>query len=165
MNIQLVVLRLTEYRVRGQINRAVLDFDFEKVCSVSLSNINIYGCLVCGKYFQGRGRNSYAFAHAIHDDHHVFINLETKKVRSYGRYSQSPSCKINILILLGVCPTRRLPCLRPIFGRYRLCSGTFLHTGVHIYAFHPGASPKTFVRSVKQVIYPRLHWFEQYQTQ
>ncbi|KAI1794009.1 spindle pole body protein [Ganoderma leucocontextum] len=62
------------------INRAVLDFDFEKVCSVSSSNINIYGCLVCGKYFQGRGRSSYAFAHAIHDDHHVFINLETTKV-------------------------------------------------------------------------------------
>ncbi|KAF5312899.1 hypothetical protein D9619_002735 [Psilocybe cf. subviscida] len=62
------------------INRAILDFDFEKVCSVSLSNINIYGCLVCGKYFQGRGRSSYAYAHSIHDDHHVFINLETTKV-------------------------------------------------------------------------------------
>ncbi|KAF8841936.1 cysteine proteinase [Paxillus ammoniavirescens] len=62
------------------INRALLDFDFEKVCSVSMSNINIYGCLVCGKYFQGRGRNSYAYAHSIHDDHHVFINLETTKV-------------------------------------------------------------------------------------
>jgi U4/U6.U5 tri-snRNP-associated protein 2 len=62
------------------INRAVLDFDFEKVCSVSLSNINIYGCLVCGKYFQGRGRKSYAYAHSIHEDHHVFINLETTKV-------------------------------------------------------------------------------------
>ncbi|KAJ3855068.1 spindle pole body protein [Lentinula lateritia] len=62
------------------INRAVLDFDFEKVCSVSTSNINIYGCLVCGKYFQGRGRKSYAYAHSIHDDHHVFINLETTKV-------------------------------------------------------------------------------------
>ncbi|KAF8910041.1 hypothetical protein CPB84DRAFT_1764448 [Gymnopilus junonius] len=62
------------------INRASLDFDFEKVCSVSLSNINIYGCLVCGKYFQGRGRKSYAYAHSIHDDHHVFINLETTKV-------------------------------------------------------------------------------------
>ncbi|PPQ77001.1 hypothetical protein CVT25_014818 [Psilocybe cyanescens] len=59
---------------------ASLDFDFEKVCSVSLSNINIYGCLVCGKYFQGRGRKSYAYAHSIHDDHHVFINLETTKV-------------------------------------------------------------------------------------
>lgn len=63
-----------------QINRVILDFDFEKVCSVSLSNINIYGCLVCGKYFQGRGRHSYAYAHSVHDDHHVFINLETTKV-------------------------------------------------------------------------------------
>ncbi|KIJ66365.1 hypothetical protein HYDPIDRAFT_150786 [Hydnomerulius pinastri MD-312] len=62
------------------INRALLDFDFEKLCSVSMSNINIYGCLVCGKYFQGRGRSSYAYAHSIHDDHHVFINLETTKV-------------------------------------------------------------------------------------
>ncbi|EPQ60142.1 spindle pole body protein [Gloeophyllum trabeum ATCC 11539] len=62
------------------INRAVLDFDFEKLCSVSLSNINVYGCLVCGKYFQGRGKSSYAYAHSIHDDHHVFINLETNKV-------------------------------------------------------------------------------------
>ncbi|KAG2118103.1 uncharacterized protein F5147DRAFT_742773 [Suillus discolor] len=62
------------------INRALLDFDFEKVCSVSMSNINTYGCLVCGKYFQGRGRKSYAYAHSIHDDHHVFINLETTKV-------------------------------------------------------------------------------------
>jgi U4/U6.U5 tri-snRNP-associated protein 2 len=63
-----------------KVNRAVLDFDFEKVCSVSLSNINIYGCLVCGKYFQGRGKKSYAYVHSIHEDHHVFINLETTKV-------------------------------------------------------------------------------------
>lgn len=35
------------------INRQVLDFDFEKLCSVSLSRINVYACLVCGKYFQG----------------------------------------------------------------------------------------------------------------
>ncbi|KAJ6520270.1 cysteine proteinase [Mycena sanguinolenta] len=62
------------------INRAILDFDFEKVCSVSLTNINIYGCLVCGKYFQGRGRNSYAYSHSIHEDHHVFINLQTTQV-------------------------------------------------------------------------------------
>ncbi|CAG8498076.1 8594_t:CDS:10 [Paraglomus brasilianum] len=34
------------------INRHMLDFDFEKVCSVSLSNLNVYACLVCGKYFQ-----------------------------------------------------------------------------------------------------------------
>ena len=37
------------------IDRAVLDFDFEKLCSVSLSRINVYACLVCGKYFQVNG--------------------------------------------------------------------------------------------------------------
>ena len=35
------------------IQRTALDFDFEKVCSVTLSNVNVYACLVCGKYFQG----------------------------------------------------------------------------------------------------------------
>jgi U4/U6.U5 tri-snRNP-associated protein 2 len=35
------------------IQRKLLDFDFEKVCSVSLSNIQVYACLVCGKYYQG----------------------------------------------------------------------------------------------------------------
>lgn len=64
------------------VNRMVLDFDFEKVCSVSLSNINIYGCLVCGKYFRGRSKLTPAFSHSIHDDHHVFINLETAQVSS-----------------------------------------------------------------------------------
>ena len=33
--------------------RSVLDFDFEKLCSVSLSHLNVYACMVCGKYFQG----------------------------------------------------------------------------------------------------------------
>ncbi len=37
----------------AEINRKLLDFDFEKLCSVSLSNLNVYGCLCCGKYFQG----------------------------------------------------------------------------------------------------------------
>lgn len=62
------------------VNRNALDFDFEKLCSVCLSNIHTYGCLVCGKYFQGRGKSSYAYAHSVHEDHHVFINLETGKV-------------------------------------------------------------------------------------
>lgn len=62
------------------IDRQVLDFDFEKLCSVSLSNINVYACLVCGKYFQGRGPKSHAYFHALDQDHHVFINLETQRV-------------------------------------------------------------------------------------
>lgn len=35
------------------VRRDLLDFDFEKLCSVSLTNVNVYACLVCGKYFQG----------------------------------------------------------------------------------------------------------------
>ena len=87
----------------------MLDFDFEKLCSVSLSHINVYACLVCGKYFQGnldndfdfshrsvklislivisfifsflgRGRRSHAYTHSVQVDHHVFLNLRTLKV-------------------------------------------------------------------------------------
>ena len=62
------------------INRSVLDFDFEKLCSSTLSNINVYACLVCGKYFQGRGPNSHAYFHALDVGHHVYVNMQTKKV-------------------------------------------------------------------------------------
>jgi U4/U6.U5 tri-snRNP-associated protein 2 len=62
------------------IDRNVLDFDFEKLCSISLSNINVYACLVCGRYFQGRGPKSHAYFHALDEEHHVFINMETQKV-------------------------------------------------------------------------------------
>lgn len=61
------------------INRQVLDFDFEKLCSVSLSRINVYACLVCGKYFQGRGNNTHAYTHSVSESHHVFLNLHTLK--------------------------------------------------------------------------------------
>ncbi|KAG7890363.1 hypothetical protein KL935_004078 [Ogataea polymorpha] len=59
------------------INRKVLDFDYEKVCCVSLSSTNIYGCLVCNKYFRGRSMDSECFLHSINDDHHVFVNFDT----------------------------------------------------------------------------------------
>ncbi|KAL2531630.1 Ubiquitin C-terminal hydrolase superfamily protein [Abeliophyllum distichum] len=62
------------------VNRQVLDFDFEKFCSVSLSNLNVYACLVCGKYYQGRGRKSHAYTHSLEAGHHVYINLRTEKV-------------------------------------------------------------------------------------
>lgn len=74
----------------------MLDFDFEKLCSVSLNNINIYGCLTCGKYFQGftpclshvvgRGTQSNAYYHSMNEDHHVFINLSTLKAHIYRVY-------------------------------------------------------------------------------
>ncbi|XP_055387296.1 U4/U6.U5 tri-snRNP-associated protein 2 [Condylostylus longicornis] len=59
------------------INRPMLDFDFEKLCSISLTRINVYACLVCGKYFQGRGTNTHAYTHSVCESHHVFINLQT----------------------------------------------------------------------------------------
>ncbi|KAI9046456.1 hypothetical protein LZ554_009205 [Drepanopeziza brunnea f. sp. 'monogermtubi'] len=62
------------------IKREVLDFDFEKLCSISLSNINVYACLVCGKYYQGRGPKSHAYFHALEVGHHVYINMQTQKV-------------------------------------------------------------------------------------
>lgn len=61
------------------IDRKALDFDFEKVCSVSLSKVNVYACLVCGKYFTGRKQNTHAFTHSISESHHVFLNLETHR--------------------------------------------------------------------------------------
>ncbi|RLN13443.1 hypothetical protein C2845_PM09G22080 [Panicum miliaceum] len=61
------------------VNRQVLDFDFEKFCSISLSNLNVYACLVCGKYFQGRGLKSHAYTHSLEAGHHVFINLQTER--------------------------------------------------------------------------------------
>ena len=62
------------------IDRSVLDFDFEKLCSVTLSNINVYACLVCGKYYQGRGPKSHAYFHALDGGHHVYVNMQTKRV-------------------------------------------------------------------------------------
>ncbi|WWC97060.1 hypothetical protein V866_003937 [Kwoniella sp. B9012] len=61
------------------ISRQNLDFDFERLCSKSLSNINVYACLVCGKYFQGRGRGSWAYRHAVGENHRVWLNLSTEK--------------------------------------------------------------------------------------
>lgn len=44
-----------------------------------MSRINVYACLVCGKYFQGRGKNTYAYTHSVAVRHHVFLNLDTLK--------------------------------------------------------------------------------------
>ncbi|KAK5173410.1 Ubiquitin carboxyl-terminal hydrolase 10 [Saxophila tyrrhenica] len=62
------------------ITRSALDFDFLRQCSITLSNQNVYACLVCGKYFSGRGTKTPAYFHALEIGHHVYINMETKKV-------------------------------------------------------------------------------------
>ncbi len=59
------------------ISRQNLDFDFEKCCSVSLSQVNVYVCLVCGKYFQGRGPTTHAYTHSLECGHHLFMKLDS----------------------------------------------------------------------------------------
>jgi U4/U6.U5 tri-snRNP-associated protein 2 len=59
------------------INRQALDFDSEKLCSVTLTNMNVYVCLVCGKYFQGRGKSTPAYTHSVQAGHFVFMNLNS----------------------------------------------------------------------------------------
>lgn len=63
-----------------QVERKVLDFDFEKLCSVTMVTNHIYGCLVCGKYFAGRGPKTPMYFHSMEKNHNVVINLETKKI-------------------------------------------------------------------------------------
>lgn len=62
------------------ISRQNLDFDFEKCCSVSLSHVNVYACLVCGKYFQGRGPHTHAYTHCLEAGHHMFMRLDEGSV-------------------------------------------------------------------------------------
>ena len=62
------------------VHRGALDFDFEKCCSVSLSPLHCYACLVCGRYFQGRGPATFAYTHALEAGHHVFMNLADGRV-------------------------------------------------------------------------------------
>ena len=58
---------------------ALGNFDFEKKCAVSLSPINVYACLTCGKYYAGRGRATHAYAHALESSHHLFMRLRDGK--------------------------------------------------------------------------------------
>ena len=61
------------------IDRQVLDFDMDKVCCVSLTTLNVYCCLVCGKFFQGRGTQTPAYTHSVQAGHFVWIHLQSAK--------------------------------------------------------------------------------------
>ncbi|AEY98828.1 FAGR007Cp [Eremothecium gossypii FDAG1] len=61
------------------IEKKRLDFYSEKVCSVTLSTIDVYSCLTCGKYLQGRNEGSPAFKHSIEDLHRLFMHMRTFK--------------------------------------------------------------------------------------
>lgn len=59
----------------------MLDFDLEKNCMVTLSSLNTYACLTCGKYLQGKGQSTQAYTHSLEEQHHMYIQL-------------SPACSI-----------------------------------------------------------------------
>jgi U4/U6.U5 tri-snRNP-associated protein 2 len=62
------------------VNRQVMDFDMPKLCSISLAKVHVYGCLVCGKFFAGRGKHTFAYTHSVQAFHHVFINLHDGRI-------------------------------------------------------------------------------------
>ena len=78
-------------------NFDLLDLESERVCSVTLSTLNVHCCLCCGKYFQGRARDTPAFNHSIAQDHHLFLNLETGTVYSLPENNQVHSEAFTVL--------------------------------------------------------------------
>ncbi|EJS43903.1 sad1p [Saccharomyces arboricola H-6] len=68
-----------KYAYLETVVREKLDFDSEKICCITLSPLNVYCCLVCGRFYQGRHEKSPAFIHSINENHHVFLNLTTLK--------------------------------------------------------------------------------------
>lgn len=59
------------------IQRSLLDFDQEAACSVSLqTGPHIYVCLVCGKFFRGRGPQTPAYTHSVEESHFVFVHQD-----------------------------------------------------------------------------------------
>lgn len=59
------------------IQRSLLDFDQEPACSVTLqTGPHIYGCLVCGKFFRGRGPQTPAYTHSVEESHFVFVHCD-----------------------------------------------------------------------------------------
>ena len=140
------------------VNRAALDFDFEKVCSISLSNLNVYGCLVCGKYFQGRSKKSPAYAHSISDDHHVFINLESTQV---SVLSHSRHLILTYYYVVGIRSPRWLSSLRPIARGHFPRARAEIYTSIRSRAIQASA----VVRSDFESVYARLCRAQQYQSQ
>jgi len=63
-----------------QINRRILDFDNRKLCSETMGSLNVYACLVCGKYFQGRTRGTPAYSHALKSSHKMYIHLADSRI-------------------------------------------------------------------------------------
>jgi hypothetical protein len=113
------------------INRQMIDFDSEKLCSVTLTNMNVYVCLVCGKYYHGRGKATPAFTHSVQAGHFVFMNLHSGRA-----YCLPDGYAITDSYLQDI-----QRCLSPQYSLSavsRLNSNTSLARDVHGLAYLPG---------------------------
>ncbi|ORY87617.1 hypothetical protein BCR37DRAFT_375478 [Protomyces lactucae-debilis] len=55
------------------VHRELLEPDAARLCSVTLADTNVYACLSCGEYLQGRGKATPAYAHSLDTDHRLFL--------------------------------------------------------------------------------------------
>jgi len=62
------------------VDRKALDFELARRCSVSMATSNVHMCLVCGKYVQGRGKESPAFRHSLETDHYLYLSFDDASV-------------------------------------------------------------------------------------
>ncbi|WJX36633.1 hypothetical protein P8452_24491 [Trifolium repens] len=62
---------------RDSVEAEEVDFESKRQ---RLEEENVYACLVCGKYYQGRDKRSHAYTHSLEAGHHVYINLLTEKL-------------------------------------------------------------------------------------
>ena len=107
--------------IKRNINLQKLDFDLPiHHCSVNHSTNNVYCCLQCGKFFQGRTQQSPAFQHSIVSGtatkpHHLFVNLETTRF-----YWLPENLKVNINEVdnndLQILFKHLASCIKPTFN-------------------------------------------------
>jgi len=63
----------------GTVRREILDFDLPRQCSQTLVTHNVYACLVCGVFLQGRGESTPAHTHSLQNKHYLYIHLTSGK--------------------------------------------------------------------------------------
>lgn len=114
------------------INRSALDFDLPPICSTSLQSHNVYICLICGRYLQGRSPSSHAYAHSLQLRHHLYLGLSSESVFCLpdGYRVKDPSFAEIISALHPKFSRTEISGLDTVPVRIRLLDGTFRLRGV-----------------------------------
>lgn len=114
------------------IDRSALDFDLPPICSVSLQSHNVYICLVCGKYLQGRSPSSHAYAHSLQFRHHLYLGLTAETVFCLpdGYQVKDPSFLDIVSALHPRFSSKEITTLDTVPVRLRLLDGSARMRGV-----------------------------------